>query len=185
LPAVASDRPNPFDEPTAVFMGSLNSIWERDVLFDAATLLKAQGHRIPMTIIGGGRELPKWQAYIVEHGLEQVHLTGYLPDPEMISHLRHAHVLMFPIADTPANRARCPFKVFQYAQTGRPILTCRVGEVANLLEEKGVYAECDADDFAAKLRELMAQPDLPPIDYRLDRHTWDDRAARFIAAVEA
>ena len=102
----------------------------------------------------------------------------------MFNHLRHAHALLFPIQDRPANWARCPFKVFQYAQARRPVITCSVGEVPQTLGNKATYIPCTAEAFADAIAQAVDQPTLPDVDYGVEQQNWDDRFARLLAALQ-
>lgn len=178
------DMPCPFDRPTAVYMGAMVGEWDQRVVLEAAARLKERGDEPAICLVGGGPELEPMRAWITEHGLTNVTMPGHLPRQAMLNHLRHAHVLLFPIRDTAANRARCPFKSFQYAQARRPVITCRVGEVARTLGEQAAYVDCTPAAFAEAMAQAMAEPRGADVDYGIEQHTWDDRFERLMAAVQ-
>ena len=175
--------PNPFERPTAVYMGNLHHDGDHDILIDAWTILQSQGEAPDLCMIGGGLCLNDVKADIAAKGLTSVNIRGYLPVEDMWTALCHAHVLLFPIRDTIGNRMRCPSKTFAYMQAGRPIVTCRVGEVAEALGDQGIYVEPTAEAFAQKVRDLFYQS-LDNIPYDLDRHTWESRAKELMEAIE-
>lgn len=175
LPREFPDLENPFERPTAVFMGSFHLNWDHDILIDAAIELKRRGQKPNILLIGRGHDLDRCQKVIDDHGLTNVRFSGYLDWDDMLNRLQWAHLLVFPIRDKIANRARCPFKVFQYAQARRPILTCRVGEVPTFLNEQAIYVDSDASSFADQISQVMSQPRLPDVDYGIDQHTWESR----------
>lgn len=183
LPREFPKLPNPFQHPTAVFMGSFHSNWDHDILIDAASELKARGLAPPIFLIGRGEDLNRCKDVCRKRELHNVQFSGYLDWDDMLNRLQWAHVLLFPIRDKIANKARCPFKVFQYAQAKRPILTCRVGEVPTFLDDKAIYVEATATAFADELERVMASPRMENVDYGIEAHTWESRTEDFIAAI--
>ena len=183
LPTDLPEAPSPFDEPNAVFMGSFNNQWDQGMVLEAAARLKQRGVEPAITMIGKGSRLDDWRRFAAERGLNRVRLTGYMETEAMLNHLRHAHVLLFPIQDRPANWARCPFKVFQYAQARRPILTCRVGEVTRFLGDKAIYVGDTVEAVADGIADVMSRPRMDDVDYGIEAETWTDRGDRFLEAL--
>jgi len=168
---------NPFTVPTAVFMGSLAPPWDHDILFSALKLLKEKAKQYRVRIIGRGSDWSKWKEFVSLNQLDNVELVGYLPDAEMRNNLRWAHLLLFPIRDKIANKARCPFKVFQYAQAKRPILTSEVGEVKRFLKDKAIYISSNPLDWAETIYSNLQQPRGNDVDYAIENEAWANRAA--------
>lgn len=177
------DGPSPFDRPTVVYMGAFYQ-WDQDLIFDALVLLARDGIRPPVLLMGTGPDLPKWQAFVREHGLDQVTFAGFTPDEAMFQRLRHAHVLLFPIRPTLLNQTRCPSKTFAYAQARRPVITCRVGEVAAVLGDQATYVDATPQGFAGAIRAAMSAPPARDIDYGMERHTWALRADGLLAELD-
>ena len=150
-----ADGESPFAEPTAVYMGNLYPAYDHDLIFEAARILKSRGKQPRIAMLGTGPDLEKWRAFIKEHELTNVSVPGFVSGELLWRHLRHAHLLLFPIRENLLNLCRCPSKTFAYAQARRPILTNRVGEVVQVIGEKGNYVECTANAFA----DALARPD--------------------------
>jgi glycosyltransferase involved in cell wall biosynthesis len=176
VPALAS----PFDEPTAVYLGSLVAPWDHDLVFEAARILAERGLRPPIMLVGDGPERPRWERFVAEHGLSNVTFGGWMEREQLQRHLAHAHVALFPIRDSVLNRARCPSKVFAYAQAGRPVITCRVGEVPEMLGDAATYVAATPQAFADAIAAAMAQTDLPDVDFHPERMSYADRAERYL-----
>jgi glycosyltransferase involved in cell wall biosynthesis len=172
---------NPHAEPTAVFMGNLDVMFDNDILFNAALLLKKRGLMPRIEVIGDGPHRPKWEQFIRDNGLSNMSITGYLEGVELWRRLRYAHVLLFPLRYSVPNVSRCPGKTFFYAQARRPVIATHVGEVPEVLKEKGIYVEETAEAFADAIAKAMSTPSLPDVDYALD--TWDTRAQTLLAAL--
>lgn len=168
---------SPFEEQTAVFMGSFNRHWDQGVVVRAAKILQDRKIKLFFRLIGSGPELSYWKSYANKHKLKNIEFTGFLDDDEMIRSLMHASLLLFPIRDTPANLARCPHKVFLYAQAGRTIVTCKVGEVVEVLGERAIYAECTPIAFADAITGVLQEGRIGKcVDYGMSDHTWIFRA---------
>jgi glycosyltransferase involved in cell wall biosynthesis len=176
------ETPSPFDRPTAVYMGFLGSDYDHDLVFEAARQLAASGKRHPITFIGSGPLLEQCREYVARHGLSHVTLKGYVSDEERWRHLRHAHVLLFPIRPSITNLARCPAKTYAYAQALRPVITNRVGEVPHVLGDRATYIDTTAEAFAAAIDDAMSR-DLPDVDYEVERHNWSVRAEALLSAL--
>ena len=175
---------SPFTEPTAVYMNNMYPERDDDVVFHAAQLLQSEGCCPKLVVIGTGADLPRWQAFVREHGLDNVRLVGWLDGVNLWRHLRYAHVLVFPLRPTPLNLARCPGKAFCYAQARRPVITTRVGEIPEVLGEKATYVECTPRAFADSIRQCMAHPALPDVDYQVEHQNWTARARLLVEAAE-
>lgn len=176
---------NPFAEPTAVFMGSLHKHWDHDIVVDAAELLRGQGDSSKVQMIGGGEDLESIQSRVSRCGLSNLSVTGFLSWADMLNRLSWAHVLLFPIRPKPLNLARCPFKVFQYAQAQRPIITCNVGEVPVFLGTKAIYVEPSAGAFARAISTSLSEERVNAVDYGINKHTWRQRAIDFNQHMES
>jgi glycosyltransferase involved in cell wall biosynthesis len=60
---------------------------------------------------------------------------GRIPYECVPEHLAAADVLLLPLANTAHNRARLPQKLLDYMASGRPIVSCNVGELGRIFEE--------------------------------------------------
>ena len=131
------DGESPYTEPTIVYMGNMYPAYDHDLIFDAALLLRDRGLSPRIAILGWGPDLEKWRAFVLDKGLTNVTLPGFVRGEMLWQHLRHAHALLFPIRPTLLNLYRCPSKTFAYAQVRSPVITNRIGEVVEVLSEQG------------------------------------------------
>lgn len=177
--------PPPPAVPFAAYLGNLEPRFDVDLLFDAARLLKSQGMTPRIEAIGKGAQFERWQRFVRDEGLDNVVLHGFLDWPEACRILRQAHVLVFPIRPTPFNLSRCPGKTYAYAQAARPIITCRVGEVPEVLGETATYIEPTPDPFATALQRAMSSARQPDVDYHVERQNWSARADRLLRALRS
>ena len=154
------DGQSPFTEPTAVYMGNFYSAYDHDLLFEAAKILKSRGKMPKITLLGGGPDLEKWRSFASEQGLTNISLPGFVSGEMLWRNLRHAQALLFPIRENLLNLCRCPSKTFAYAQARRPVIANRVGEVAEVLGERGTYVDCTAQGFADAIEPRLCEPDI-------------------------
>lgn len=175
-----SEGESPYKHPTVVYMGNFHWCWDQDLIFDAFLLLKRQGLTPPLFLMGTGPDVPKWKAFIAEHGLDNITFAGYVSGETLWQHLRHAHVLLFPMRPTLRNKTRCPSKTLAYAQARRPIITNKVGEIAEMLGDKAIYVEPTPEGFAGGIRRTMEDSDLPDVEYDLEEYTWAKNAANLL-----
>jgi glycosyltransferase involved in cell wall biosynthesis len=183
LDAVA-DGDSPFTAPTAVYVGNIYPAFDHDLLIDAWKILTTDNAAPDLQIIGGGPDLEKVRRDVENADLSMISLPGFTTGDALWRAMRHAHVLLFPFRDTVGNRMRCPSKTFAYMQAKRPIITCRVGEVANILGDSGRYVEPTPQAFAAEIRKIFQEP-TPDIDYDLGPHTWARRTDELLQHVQA
>jgi glycosyltransferase involved in cell wall biosynthesis len=181
--ATVAPGPSPYDRATAVYMGSFYHVYDHDILFDAAELLRRRGATPAIEIIGDGPEMPHWREFVRDRGLDNVALPGAIRGAELWRRLRAAHVLLFPMRDSAVNRSRCPGKAFYYTQAQRPVIATRVGELAHVFGDRATYVEPNPQDFADAIERAVASPRATDIDYHLG--TWDDRAKTLIEALRA
>jgi glycosyltransferase involved in cell wall biosynthesis len=176
------DAESPHDEATAVYLGSLWSVYDHDIVFQAAALLKQRGLTPAIEVIGGGPEFEQWAAFVRSNGLTNVKMPGYMSGAQLHQHLRHAHVLLFPMRESDVNSSRCPGKIFNYAQARRPIIAARAGEIGEILGDKACYVRCEAKSFADAIASAFAGTRPPDVDY--DVGSWDARARSLLSALD-
>lgn len=178
------DGQSPHTSPAAVYMGSFYPIYDHDLLLEAALLLKQRGLQPNITLVGDGEDMAKMRDFVAKHALSNVHLVGYQSGDDLWRHLRHARVLLFPIRQTLLNLCRCPSKTFAYVQARRPVIANKVGEVAEVLGDKGIYVEPTAASFADAIESAMRSPAIDAdVEYDLSNLTWSARADALLAAL--
>lgn len=177
------DGPSPYPEPTVVYVGNFMPAWDHDLLFEAAAILADRGERPPMMVLGTGPDLPKWRAWVAAKGLTNISMPGFLTGEDLWRHMRHAHVLLFPMRDNVLNKARCSTKIFTYAQTRRPIIANRVGEIPEFLTDLPTYVEETPAGFADAISTAMKSPHLPDIDYHAEHHNYESRVDQLLEVI--
>ena len=77
--------------------------------------------------------------------------------------------------------ARCPSKLFMYLPFQHPVVTCQIGEAAELFGEKGLYYQPgDVDSLVCALSRVLTQ-DVGIDAITLDDHTYTARTKTFLS----
>jgi glycosyltransferase involved in cell wall biosynthesis len=95
--------------------------------------------------------------------------TEYIPSDALRSLYAGAEALLAPLHDDDRSKARFPFKIADYLLSGRPVVSCNVGEVARFLRDGETAFLCEPDDvqaFAFKIHESLTHTDRDTIAMR-------------------
>lgn len=140
---------------------SSDTYLDMEIIFAALAILIKQFPDIKLMITGQLKPviLQLAQKYKVEKNLI---LTGFLPYEELPCHLACADLFVLPFPDTVYNRGRWPNKICDYISLGRPTVSNPFGDIQPLFKSPsiGLLAEYDPDDFSAKIKYLLDNPDL-------------------------
>lgn len=152
---VGAARENCGLDPGGRLIGYLGNIYQRDadLLFETLCRLRAADARLLMVGDPGCR--------VPDAVKDRVVITGRLPFEKMLDYLSACDVLALPLSDTITNRGRWPSKINEFVAVGRPTVACDVGDVAGLLRDHdiGLLVRPDSAEFAARIDELLADPD--------------------------
>ena len=171
----------------AVYMGNLLPQFDAGRVLDVVELAGREHPDLLFLFIGGGSLRDEFQRRIDADRLgDHVRLLGYLPNPEMIQHLRAADVLLLPIRDTELNRSRSPSKLFQYVAARRPIVTNKLENIYDEVGDEALYFEFASDaDFVRRIGDAL-RPDAPlPSEATVARSGWEARYAAYRAIIGA
>ncbi len=87
--------------------------------------------------------------------------THYLPNSELNALYVGAQALLAPLHDDEISRARFPSKIAGYLASGVPVVSCKVGEVAQYLADRELAFLSPPDDlqaFSSKISEALTHP---------------------------
>lgn len=167
----------------AVYMGSLLPQFDAGRVLDAVKGVVSRHPSVLFLFVGAGSGRAVLERRVATEGLRNhVRFLGHLPDVEMVRHLRAAEVLLFPIEDTALNVSRSPNKTFLYMAAQRPVVTNRVGNVADVLGDEALYFDfSSASDFVDKIDAALSGDSVVPSAERVARHTYDARYRDYVA----
>ena len=165
-----------------------------DVLVEAIALSSS----LRGLIVGGHpgeRDLARLQALAVSRGVgERVTFTGLVPPREVARQLQRACVLVIPnTASAISERYTSPLKLFEYLWATRPIVASNLPAITEVLthdETAVLVSPGDPVALSAALERVAGDPHLSQsLSERAHglaaSFTWDARAARLEAALEA
>jgi glycogen(starch) synthase len=139
-----------------VFLGRLVSDKGVDVLLDALGLLATRGLRPGLTVVGDGPEAPRLRGQADRLGVGgQVEFLGTRTGEELVRLLNRHRILVVP------SRYDEPFGIvaLEGIACGCAIVASRRGGLPEAVGPCGrTFANGDAEDLAAVLSELLAEP---------------------------
>jgi len=95
--------------------------------------------------------------------LEKVELTGFISNEDLVRYCQSATALISPLWDDQASAARFPSKIADFLFSGRPVLTCNIGEVGRFLQDRRTalfFLPSNEDDLADKMRKMIMETGL-------------------------
>jgi glycosyltransferase involved in cell wall biosynthesis len=102
--------------------------------------------------------------YAEEQGLPPgaLEFMGRVDDPTLEACYKSATALLLPLWDDDKSRTRIPNKLAEYLASGRPVVTCKVGDLCDFLVD-GVNAYVGQPgverDFADRMIAVLSDPD--------------------------
>ena len=108
---------------------------------------------------GRGPEKASGIAWIDKHVLnDYIRIEGYIAEEDLSAYFSAASGFISPLNDTIQDWARCPSKLFMYLPFEKPVVTCRIGEAAELFGDAGLYYEpSDVDSLVHALDRLLVE----------------------------
>ncbi len=139
-----------------VTVGSLELMYKGiDVLLEALALIRPSLPQLTLTVVGDGKHRSELEAMSAQLGLEDVvQFVGQLPSSEAVAeHLDHSDVFVLP-----SRTEGLPRAMIEAMARGLPCIGTRVGGIPELLESDYLVPANDAGALAAKIKELVADP---------------------------
>lgn len=159
--AVQSDLP-----PYVLWCGNLEG-YLADVRFmlEALRLVLAQGGDCTLVLVGACSDSARrfLAGQLEQLGLpgDRVRVPGYVTDAELKNLMCSARALLLPLWDDDRSRCRFPNKIGEYLFSERPVITCAMGDVAEVLTDGKSAHVCrpgDVDDFARRICLVLQDP---------------------------
>ncbi|MGL5859015.1 MAG: glycosyltransferase family 4 protein [Angustibacter sp.] len=145
--------------PVIGYAGGLVDYEGLDLLVEAAALMKQSGESFRVLIIGDG---PRERALIdlVDDARigDVVTFVGRVPHHEIPKYLSLFDVAAFPRLPLPVCELISPMKPFEAMAASIPVVVSDVAALTEIISDGAtglVFAKGDADDLAAKLRQLL------------------------------
>ena len=105
-------------------------------------------------------------AYLRQHAeqagySDRLHMTGWLDPEDIPDYLAAGDVAVYPFADTPVNRSKCPAKLTQLLAAGIPVVAHRVGMISEYIQNDVTGVLCEKDDWESmsdRVLSLLSNP---------------------------
>jgi glycosyltransferase involved in cell wall biosynthesis len=157
------------------YMGGFHRAYGCYEMLGALEALRLKRRDVAAVLCGRGPEYQGALDYAGRQGLtDMTIMPGFVPESELMDYLAAADVLISPLQDTVADRARCPSKLYEYMVTNQPIVTCRIGENGHALGDSGYYYQ--PGNQASMTSALERALDGKRPGYQLEEHSWLARA---------
>jgi len=190
----------PTDKRIVMFIGNMTAVQTGrglDTLFKAASRLRAEGENLLVCLVGAENdEADGLRRVAGECGLDMqdLHVAARQPYESLSLWMSAGDILVHPLPEHHIyNRITSPLKLFQYRTAARPIVASDLPSIREILVDR---EDCllarpgDSADLAARLHELLHDPDLAAELSRNSRRkaeawTWEHRAGDITSWMEA
>lgn len=165
-------------------------------------LLLVLAGRLPevsFLLVGGEPgDVARLQAEARSRGLDNIHLTGFVPNAELPAYQAACEALLMPYegrveasSGGDISRYLSPMKLFEYLACGRAILASDLPVFREVLTEENaiLLPVGNVNAWEAALRLLQANPERrhdlgKQAQQAASRHTWDARALRILEGLD-
>ena len=141
--------------------------WLKDAFYVArvAASIRKRGYDCPVKIVGRFSPAARQSVaeFLAAEGIpsEEFVFAGYVDDRELERIFRTARALLLPLHDDDRSRTRLPNKLPEYLASGRPVVTCSVGDLTEfLVHRESAYLATAGDEagFADQVLEILLDP---------------------------
>jgi glycosyltransferase involved in cell wall biosynthesis len=176
--------------PVIGFVGGLRPWHGVEVLPELLLRLAKRFPEIQLVLAGDGPQRAQLEGDFVTHGLEKrVTITGLLPHEEVPSVIRWFDVAVAPYHKIEHSFYFSPLKLFEYMACGVAVVAPRLGQIAEIIEDRRnglLYPAGDLDALAAGCEQLLNDTELrrrlgdTAAAHIRNQFTWDHNARRVI-----
>jgi glycosyltransferase involved in cell wall biosynthesis len=166
------------DAPLALYLGHIPHGNDLDLALDALARLSDKLPAARLVIAGIGDGLPTLQAHARATSVaDRMIFPGWIPHDEAHIYVAAADAIVNPYRDTLINRSKCAGKVVLAMALGRAVVTSRLGQNLEYIEDgrSGVLVEPgDPDDLARGMLAVLSNPEwATELGYNARRRIWE------------
>ncbi|MDP8236390.1 MAG: glycosyltransferase family 4 protein [Candidatus Erginobacter occultus] len=180
----------PGKETILVFQGVIDPQDGPELLVAAAQSILKRHPATAVWIIGDGTAVPPLKRMVRETGLSDAfYFSGWLSQAEVARRMSAGDIGLVILPDIVSARGRVTLKEFEYWACGLSVIAPRLPALEEVIEEGKTglfYRPGDADDLAAKVETLIADParsrELAAAGAALveESYRWQDLADQFV-----
>ena len=171
LTGAREKEPHP---PTLLYVGMLSEAWGVDLMLEALPLVREAIPDVRFVVVGDGDFREALEAQTRALGLENaVSFCGRQPHDQLVTYIRQADVGVALYKQREFIHYASPMKIREYMAAGLPVITTRIGQGEEVIEESGAgeLVERTPDAIAAAAIKLLNDADL--------RQQYADNAVRY------
>lgn len=163
-----------------LYMGTMASNYGLFTMLNAVKEVVAKKPEFKLLLMGKGRHWEEAKKYVIEKKIEQyVDFLGYVPESDISSYFAVADAFISPLNNSIQDIARCPSKIYMYLPFGKPILTCKIGEPAEIFGEGGYYFDNARPETLAELIIKLCNQHAVQQNIKIEEHSWWKRSVDF------
>ena len=165
------EDPVKFNTPPSIEMSNKYCFWMGQVdgyLNDILIIIKScslaykSGYHFSLVIAGeySRASLNEINRTAKQYGypLHNINLLGYLSEIELLNYCKEAYFFIVPLWENKKSHYRFPTKLSTFMFCGKPIITCKIGDVGDLLTDNMnvlFYEPGDIHDLNQKIMNLF------------------------------
>ena len=114
-------------------------------------------------VIGEGPVLDKLKRRVRKEGLNNIIITGRIPDDRAFEFVINSQVCILPLYPSKHTEVSCPVKVFDYAALGKAIVADNVAEMCRIFKENDAALVSDPEnkeEFIGNVKRLLEDDEL-------------------------
>lgn len=170
------------DKRVVGFVGSLKPWHDLETLARAAELLYSEDARYHLLVVGDGPGMKSLRA----RDASWLTTAGSVAHEDVPSHVAAMDAVVVPLTED-ASEYFSPVKLYEAMAMAKPVVAANAGQIGELAvdgETALLYRPGDANDLAAKLRDVFDRPAAGAAigaaarRYVLEERTWDGNARR-------
>jgi glycosyltransferase involved in cell wall biosynthesis len=149
--------------PNFVYCGA----WQWDIFFliRAFAFVRQSGYQCRLVLVGGyaqekGLMISKY-AQKNDLSPEDITLLGCVDERTLETSYKNAAALLAPLRDDDRSITRLPNKISEYLASGRPIISCQIGDITNFLTDNVnafLGRPGNERDFADRMIAILQDP---------------------------
>ena len=185
-PGIVRKKYNIGDNIVLGFVGSFSSWHGIQNLADLTLQISTKSSNVKFLLVGEGGRMKSWlEDFIHTHNLQNVVIfTGYVEHKEIPQYVAAMDIVLAPYPNLQFFYYS-PVKIFEYLAAGKPVVTTRIGQIAEIITDGVDGVLCEPDDLNGtinRIEELIDQPKLrqnigvAARENILRHHVWKEKA---------
>lgn len=142
-----------FEELVVGFYGSFVPLQGTDIIAEAARILKDEPVRFE--IIGSGARYSQFRQKIEKHGLNNIHLNGWLPYEKLAAKLQEFDIALGIFGRSGKAARVIPNKLFHYAALQKCVISRRSPAIPEIFDDRDMISiETNGQELASAIMTL-------------------------------